>query len=887
MEFTQENELDVELGCKTSPLTRFHETGPLAWTPEGRKFGYVTHGLPMPAEGSCYVVEKTAPRHVRVIAYVDLFGRAFSCAEPTKVPPARTPDLTFSEYADKNDGTGCIEMNAANGTFRAGEFKAVSSRSYDIVSGSVSMGAPRKGLSYAEAVTTAYLSCHEMPKIAGEPIVACGPETVFDILKRADVFTATRQISRLFEDISGSRFQRPAGLLAYLLGMLKAGGYDEIDPLSLPRRMPKTEQDPAILPSLDVRLARTRSYANLFYLGFDSDAVTPEGRLALLGLESVLNRFLLVGEALDADGRALLATQEECCALDRSLIEGASAQARALFADASAGRKAAPEDSDSEWDVRRWFCEACERMRLPYRFSYRFRVRTDRQAIGVEVSCPPETLMPHLKPADHGDVAPSTEEERNAMQASYARSVAEIALCVAFANSASLDSATVDVIKDVPGRDRILSVRTDRASFESALTAAEKEGGSLVERLERREVFVKNGRLGVVGAFRDLEGEELCPIERHKNPETDERALCDTTGLLHGARKIEDLGINEGAERAKVAESVASVLKLAGNGAAIARLKDIHDRSEDLTLRSVCTKAELAISQNALGEDPSRTIADIFADAWGLRAMRIHASALAEQDSVSARETLEQIVLLSQADGSFDDTESVRHRYFDSYASRVLFAVHDDDPRTVEALPDEIFAAHHGLAQLLHDSFDDQDVALEHAKHCIEIAPTVSAGYLSLARTYFLSGDRSSQIETLVDMLRIAWNPSDAALGLYWLAYAIWHDGRPEVGASCYLQAIKLDPTIQEIAARELDELLKQNPGLAYPGLDGSVGTLLEAGIPIDALQRNAEVLIDAAKIAADSGNLSLASSLLSSGLRSVRDDAMYPLLDSLQQPMR
>lgn len=875
------NESKGAFGHKTSPLTRFHEIGSLAWAPENRSFGYVTHGLPMPAEGSCYVVEKTAPRHVRVIAYADLFGRAFSCDEPTKIPPARTPDLVFSEYADRADGSGCVEMNTEGSLFRVGEFKAKSQRSYDLRSGSVSMGGSTEGLSYAEAISKAYLSCHEMPRIAGSPIKAFGPETVFEILKKTDVFTAIKQTVSLFDGMKESKFQNCAGLLSYLVDMLKAGGYDAIDLSSLPKRMPQTELDPSAPPSLDVRLARTRSYANLFYLGFDSDAITPEGRHALLGLESVLNRFLLVGEALDKEGRALLASPAECCSVDLELAKEAGLQAIELIL----GQETANGfEEESEWEARKRFCETCERAKAPYRLSYRFRLDSAHSAMGIEASCPPESLMPGFKPTDDGGLEATTKEERNAMQADYARTVAQIMLCAAFASSKSIDSVSVDVVRDVPGRERVLSVQTDRAAFERALETTIEKNSGLLDQIPHREIVVQKGRLGVVGAYRDLEGEELCPSSRYVNPETDERPLHDPSGLLRCAERIEDLGINEGADRAKIAEEIASTLKIAGKEAAIARLKDVHDRSEDLTLRSVCSKAEIAISQNALGEDPSRSLADLFSDAWGLRSLRLQAGAIVEKDSAAAREALEQIVLLSQADGSFQDTDSVRYRYFDNYASRAIFAATDDESRPVKALPDEIFIAHHGLAQLLHDSFDDQDIALDHARRSIEIAPTVSAGYLSLARTYFLSGDRSSQIATLKDMLRIAWNPSDAALALYWLAYAIWHDGAPEVGASCYLQAMKTDPSIQEIAARELDQLLKENPGLSYPGLEGSADALREAGIPVDALRANAETLLEAAKIAADSGNLTLASSLLSSALRVVRDDAMYPLLDSLQQ---
>lgn len=875
-------------GIRVGAFARFHEVESLAGAPEGRRFGYVLRGIPMPAEGSCYVVEDLGGRRVRPIAYVDRFGRAFACDEPQEMPPARSPELAFEEYEDRDDGSGCVKVADAGQPFRAGEYRARSPRCYDLTEGTVLIGSPTTSLSYAAAIATAYLSCVEIPRLAGQPIVPFGPERVFEALKRADVFTAVRRVVEATEQIEDNPFQRPAGLLSYLVRTLREGGLDRIDPLSLPRRMPEGELDPDAAASLDVRLARTRSYANMFYLGFDAEAVTPEGRQALSALESALNRFLLVGEALDAKGRALLASEEECCRLDLDLIERAAEQApgTASYAPDLEAQGEKEADLESEWDVRRAFCEACERMRLPYRLSYRFRLNAPDRTMGIEATCPPEELMPRLTPADDGTLTTIDDEERARMQADYARSVAELVLAAAYASSRSLDTVTLDIVRDVPGRDVVLSVRTDRDSYLRARADADGTG-RLVDRLEARMVTLARGRLGIVGSYRKLEDESLCPPERYANPETDERPLVQERGTLSGIERIEDLAVNEGAERAKVAEQVASTLAIAGRDAALAQLKDIHDRTEDLTLRSTCTKAELAISQGALGEDAARSLSDVFSDAWGLRALRVQASALAEKDPKAAREVLDQIVLLSQADGTFQDTDSVRYRYFDGYASRILFSAFDTEGGAVRALPDEIFAAHHGLAQLLHDSFDEQDIALEHGKRCVEIAPTVAAGYLSLARTYFLSGDRTSQIDVLTRMLRIAWNPSDVGLGLYWLAYALWRDGDPELGASCYLQAIKADPTLQDIAARELDELLKENPRLAYPGLEGSADALREAGIPVDDARKNAETLIIAARTAADSGNLVLATSLLTSGLRTVRDDALYPLLDSLQQTAR
>lgn len=877
---------------RVSPFAKRAQVAPMPGTPEGRSFGYVSSGVQMPAEGSCYVVEFLEGSRARVLGYVDAFGRAFRAFDVLRMPPAYTPALTLSVYEDRSDGTGCVTVFQEDGSeHRVGEFRQQGKR-YALENMLVRMGEGLQGLGYDELFARLYLATCVFPEEQGMPLAPFGPGEVFEALSSDDVFTAVRRICAAEDAVEANPLQAPSEPVRYLVRQLRAFKLDELDPLELPRRVPGGEQNPAVPGAVDVRLARTRSYANAFYLGFDQDAVTPAGRSALLCLESVLNRFWLMAEDLTACGALSTSTEQECERAERRILAGLARQApvvdaRAAGPDVEAAEEGARASSGSEWGARLRFCRALERFRMPYRLSYRFRVNRDAGTMGVEATCPVSEHMMLLS----WDAAASSwverpERELFSDQADYARSVACLALAAAFASDPAVRTVSIDIVRDTPARERIVSGVVARELF-----AAFQQGGAPVD-----DVFVacglrtlasEDGRLLPLAAARDLEGDELCPPGRYVSPETDERPLSVHAGELRNVARVEDLSISEGGERVKLADQVADAYELEGRDGALRVLKDLHDRTEDLTVRTVCTKAEMAVSEGTLGEDPRRTLADLFSDAWGLRALRARAAAQAEQDPAAARETLEQIVLLAEADGSFSDSPHVRWRYFDSYAARALFAFEDDDARPVRPLPDELFAAHHGIATLLHGSFEEHEVALEHALKCIELAPTTAAGYLALARTYFLAGDYASEIDALRRLLDVAWNPTDVGLALYWLAFALWRTDDPATGAACYLQCMKYDPSLREIAVRELDELLRESPRQHYPGLEDSAGVVERAGFPLSSVERNARRLLDAARIVADNGNLSLAATLLSSALRIVRDDALYPVLESLTRTER
>ena len=134
-----------------------------------------------------------------------------------------------------------------------------------------------------------------------------------------------------------------------------------------------------------------------------------------------------------------------------------------------------------------------------------------------------------------------------------------------------------------------------------------------------------------------------------------------------------------------------------------------------------------------------------------------------------------------------------------------------------------------------------------------------------------------------IKALELAWNPEDAGLAFYWLAFAYWKMNRFELAVACYRRCIALGSQMADQAAEECAELVEGVKGLQRHSALKEREIMIEAGIPYDALHENAEYLLKIAEEAVDSNSDALGTVLASSALRVIRDDALLPTIRSLQ----
>ena len=674
----------------------------------------------------------------------------------------------------------------------------------------------------------------------------------------------------------------------------------------------------AITASPTVRMARTATYARLFYIAFDRDQVSADGALKLLAAESILNRFVLMAEWLDRLDMAQSASFGQVAELDSWLADRISDLAAPYLDDTVTGF-ARSETGSVDLDARISFARGCEALRLPYRLEYRFRFDAVAGDLVVDAECPSSGLMPNVVwLGGDGDAGwrERTYAEREGLASRYALHLAALVAAVGFWASGQVERITVNCwhgMGSARGVDElaplggglvrgpvmgepacVASVQFGRAWFARSLATPDQRAAladdpfAFIAPVHHCYALDTDGHLGRVAPLYSAEDPRLHPQAADVQPEFDDRPLTRRGSELLHVSYVDDLAIYENAARRRAAEKVAAAFADQGQDAALEALKDAHDRTENLLVREACVRVRQGIEDGAYTAASKASIVGVLDDIYGLQAGSRGAYRLLHKDPEETRRRVEAMIDEVDERVLFADTATRRYRYFDSYASRVLYGARceeADDGRELRLCADEYYLCHYRLATLLADSIDHGEDAIAHARRCVELGPSVAAGYLRLARCYFCVFDYLSEIDTLKEMLRIAWSPTDVGLALYWLGYAFCLTDRCDVGLACYQRCVEYDRTLTEIAATEAVDFLQRRGEKPRTLSDHEVEVRLASeGIDLGQVARNADFLMQAAGALADVGAYGFARNLLGAAEATLRDDAMPPVFESLEE---
>lgn len=415
---------------------------------------------------------------------------------------------------------------------------------------------------------------------------------------------------------------------------------------------------------------------------------------------------------------------------------------------------------------------------------------------------------------------------------------------------------------------------------------AEADPSTFVHKFAHAYRLGEHAELLPVRPLASLDDEAALPPHAADNIETDERPFSEKAARLLHAQRICDMGIYEDAPRGSLAETALAAFEHDDLSDVLAVIRDMHDRTENIPVREACLRVSEGIASGAITADSGDTLKEMFSDVYGLKAGLRAATRRAARNPMDAVAAVESLALQVDERGWFADTPTRVYRYFDCYASRTLYATHCADSldggRDLRLCADEHFLIHHRLASLLSDSIEHAEEAIAHGRRCVEIAPSVAASYLRLARCYFCVFDYESEINVLNRMLTIAWNPNDVGMALYWLGYAYWMTDRKRLGLACYQRSVAFDRNLAEPCSAEVTEFLRKD-GMRHELISDDEARELfrQGGVPLGQVQLNAEALVRAAGHAADAGSFRLAQNLLGSASVILRDDALAPVLDS------
>ena len=895
----------------------------VAGMPEGEFFGYISSGLPMPKNGACYVAQfdGAKPTRARIVAYVDYCGRAYACENPMEDEPLREADLVLysdgeafepedgeGQEADREDDViGKLDVVASDGArtcmanVRVVDFDNVRAARFDYLAVDASFKGDfhaRSMAGYVPFMTAAYLAFIEFGHcnrhVPASPQAtdadAFDLSAVFERLARPDFFDSVNREVLEAETQWADRPESSCGVERFLVHALRESGVVGVDANAF-----VVEGAP---DGPHARIIRTVKYADMFYLdfyyntssecledgAFKSCDATRGVRHKLLCAEGALNRFLLISRYLEERGdEAFLEPESAMGDYDESFAELICLQAP----DPSD-----PLDANGRWDIHLAIAHAGESWRLPYRLPYEFCLNEACNKVAFNLAVPCTEIMARTRwdesAGGYRDVA---QADANRAESRYAVHAALLAAACAFHASPSVESVSVNCLRDGSSSDVVVSTVFDRERFYIAFAADEDHAfanpfdvlADFDARFNRRD----DGRLTPVEPLFSLGKGEFHVGFEHVVA-LDDAPLNEYGRMLLGVERAKQMSIFEDASRRRFADEVSTALD-GGVESAVACLKSIHDRSEDLLVRDICTRLMAGFADGDLSETSFLEVKEAFTDAYGLRPLAMRASALMREDDPSAVGLLEELAAQGESLEGFEDNARQCFRYFDSYETRAIYALRCGDDakgRAVCPLPDEAFLAHDSLAQELTTSIVGADEALAHAKRCMALAPSRAYSYLRAARAYFMKDDFENEAKMCCKALAMSWNFNDTGLALYWLAFSFWKLEKYDAAVACYRRCANFNGNLAIEAKNELEELLDSVKGLKRHTTEQEDELLRAEGVPVGALLENAKFLLEAGSACVDSSAVSLGCVLSASSARVMRDDAIVPVVRALNAAM-
>ncbi len=462
---------------------------------EGTSYGVIWGGCPLPADGSCYVVEfcPESDSQVSIIAYVNKSGGVYQVDRPITLAPDDHPDFVVVPDESGHAGTVCVRDPAPDNPMAlkvCGRYRGSFVGTMREVGESVTWNTEHS-LTYRPFMASMFLrycvfdaarpSLRPHQTVDLTPIPLERPIRLFEGFGRTPLPDA---LDALIYRIDAA--EAPSGIERFARRVLGA-----ID----------SERLRQIITAHEVHLAHIARMDG-FYLNFDRAALDAEDAVALMVAETAINRVYQVLVALGAGlGEVVASPSEEACSIfDQRALYGVSSWVACALERALAPNEWSCPGSRScvpggEWDVRTRFTSLCEQLNLVVRFEYDMRCCAAEGVMQVRFIAPVGPMMPRSWfVQDEGAWHDATASECATMARECAARMVLVAAAVAFSSSLMMRRVYVEEV-DLDRPDRPIVFEFDRTTFTSSLAplAAELEGKRLVDPVaaERLSPFMR------------------------------------------------------------------------------------------------------------------------------------------------------------------------------------------------------------------------------------------------------------------------------------------------------------------------------------------------------------------------------------------------------------
>ncbi|MBP3894347.1 MAG: tetratricopeptide repeat protein [Atopobiaceae bacterium] len=705
-----------------------------------------------------------------------------------------------------------------------------------------------------EPQRTAALPAPQAKATEKAPAATDASDDISSLIRRSDdVFATLKDLVR--HDQAGSK---PSDK-HHLVSMLEATGLMEWEdaPTCEAGKLSRTDQ---------------------FWIRQNVDGLTSQQYDTLVSAEAALGVNQALPEArsfaLDderAKGPALKLLRDMCeQTIERSQLteEGL----RVCYHDAN------PADTPEEWVVRSTICNVAECLRTPFRVVYDLRTNVEEGLVVLGLELPRPACMA---------VFTTSHRERAALARAYAFRLAALFARHAFDASGKISRVVINghehgsetVIFSLDARRAILAsiVKVARSSkIESAFPTDESI-----------RVSFDGAWFAAVEPFVALDDPLATPAQATVLPELDTREAPPALAQACHAKRICDLGINENAIRIAAWSDVRSKLG-STTEQAVSALVAARNAAHDITVAEACNRVVQALVDGKVDLDNLHDMASLFIDGSSLDQAAKRASELlggpdGTEEPENALKILESALAPFEDMGVYLDDNTCVYRYFGSVSERIHHnAVIDEGGREIRLVPDSYFNAHSD-ASIALGMLGRYDEAAAHADICMRLAPTSTYATMRKVRILEAQSRIYEAADLIIESLRHAVTPRDAAICLYRLAYMEWKLGREDLAAACYQRSMNWDTEMQSQAREELNDLLESAKDLERPTDEQADALLAREGIPLGCVRTDGEHTLAAAVACMDAHAFLPASPLMAVLFGMNGDDVVMGIYRSLK----
>ena len=537
------------------------------------------------------------------------------------------------------------------------------------------------------------------------------------------------------------------------------------------------------------------------------------------------------------------------------------------------------EDNDAstgEWIIRSIVCNAAECVRTPFRvvFDLRANVPEGLVVLGLEIP------RPHCMALFSSD-----SNTQVALARAYALRLAVLLARHAFDASDKVNRVVING-HEHGSEDTLLSLDLDRTLLDKLRavvgTARIEQGFPTSESIR---ASLDTGWFAPVTPFVSIDDPLCAREEAHVMPELDPREASPTIQRICHAKRISDLGINENAVRIAAWHEVRPTLGDTTEQA-VSALVAARDKAADITVVEACTRCVQALVNGEVDLDDLAKLADLFVDGSALDRAVTRAAALLDDDGHEEPEKAAHILEAALAPiddmGVYLDDDTYVYRYFGSVSERVHHnGTVDEGGREIRLVPDAYFNAHSN-ASIALGMMGETARAMAHADVCLRLAPTST--YATMRKVRLLESESRiyEAADLILEALRHAVTPRDAAICHYRLAYMEWKLGREDLAVACYQRSMNWDTEMRSQAHEELEDLLSSNNNLTRLTDEQADALLAREGIPLGCVRTDGEHTLAAAVACMDDGAFLSARPLVAALYGMNNDDVVMGVYRSL-----